>query len=96
MTETELVFLSYRYAAMIGVIDADEMYANAAQVAADRAAWPELIEVREGVPVFDFDNCAGWMAALSGECFRRCRAVVFAIWGDAADQQYADELPTRH
>src|SRR4051812_5017565 len=94
--DDELVLLTWRFAGMIGIIDPDSGYSRAEQVAADRAKWPHLIELRDGDPVFDFDKCAEWMAELSGEHVEFCRKIVFDEWGDDEDQQrYLENLKAR-
>jgi hypothetical protein len=89
MTDKDLQQLTWRFAAMIGIIPPSDQYASAAQVAKDRATWPALLAKKNGQPVFDFDACAEWMVELSGQPLRRCREILFAEWGDGEDQKYA-------
>jgi hypothetical protein len=75
---------------MIGIIKPDPNYSTSEQVAADRGLWPHLLETSdEGDPVFNFDKCAEWTGAQSGEPLDRCRKVLFAEWGDEEDQKNA-------
>lgn len=89
MTDDELQLLTWRFAAMIGIIEPNEWYSTEAQVQADRQHWPHLLVTEEGDPVFDFDRCAEWMAELSGERLQHCREILFAEWGDDEDQRHA-------
>lgn len=89
MTDEELQLLTWRFAAMIGIVQPSEAYSDDQQVNADRARWPELIVDEGGDPVFDFDKCAQWMVELSGEPIGRCRKILFAEWGDEEDQAHA-------
>lgn len=90
MTDYELQLLTWRFAAMIGIIRPNNDYSNDERVKADRLRWTELIvHDEDGHPVFDFDRCAQWMVELSGEPIDRCRKILFAEWGDEEDQGYA-------
>jgi hypothetical protein len=90
VTDEELQLLTWRFAAMIGVIAQSEAYADANEIASDRAQRRHLIvRNKHGDPVFDFDQCAVWMVGLSGEPLERCRKIVFAEWGDEDEQQHA-------
>jgi hypothetical protein len=53
MTDKDLQQLTWRFAAMIGIIQASDQYASAAQVAKDRATWPALLVTKNGQAVFD-------------------------------------------
>jgi hypothetical protein len=89
MTDEELQLLTWRFAAMIGIIKPSEEYSAADQVECDRSKWPHLIVSQDGDAVFDFDKCADWMVELSGEPLQRCRKILFAEWGDEEDQEHA-------
>jgi hypothetical protein len=88
MTDDDLRMLTWRYAAMIGIIKPSGDYSTEDQVRDDRACWPHLLVNDEGDPVFDFDKCAGWMVELSGEPLGRCRLILFSEWGDEDDQRH--------
>jgi hypothetical protein len=89
MTDHELQILTWQFAALIGIVQPSSAYATAEQVAKDRAQWPDLIVIKNGQLMFDFDRCAEWMAEVSGEPLRLCREVLFAEWGDVDDQKHA-------
>ena len=82
MTDDELIMLTWRYAAMIGIIAPDDRYSSEEEVNNDRERWPDLVVVENGDPVFDFDKCGAWMVEQSGEPLERCRKTLFAEWGD--------------
>jgi hypothetical protein len=73
--------LSWRYAALIGVVTPESAGMTEADIAADRRRWPHLIETHEGSPVFHLDNAARWMAEVSGTPLAKCRRVLSAEWG---------------
>jgi hypothetical protein len=81
MTKAELTNLTWRYAALIGIVRPDPNYADEAQVAADRERWPDFLETSaEGNPVFDFDRAAAWMAEVSGNPLDECVKVLDDEW----------------
>ena len=80
MTEDELIMLSWRYAALIGIIGPEGAEMTQAQVDADRARWPDLVEKFKGAPVFDVKKGAAFMAELSGQPVHECRRVLEEEW----------------
>jgi hypothetical protein len=59
--------LSWRYAALIGIVTPEDVGMTEAETATDRERWPHLVETHEGSPVFHVDNAARWwMAEISG------------------------------
>lgn len=92
MTDRDLQLLTWRFAAMVGLIIPDDLYATEAQVEKDRETWPELLAYRTGDPMFDFNRCAKWMVEISGDQLDRCRDIVFAEWGGDEDQRLNNKL----
>jgi hypothetical protein len=78
----ELLALTWRYAALIGIIEPDDdyEYRSVAQVKADREKWPHLIESENGLPVFDLVRAAKWMAEISGASVTECRRTLKWEW----------------
>lgn len=72
--------LSWRYAALIGIVTPESAGMTEAEIASDRERWPHLIETHEGSPVFHIDNAARWMAKVSGAPVAKCRLVVSEEW----------------
>ena len=75
MPEHDLLLLTWRYAALIGIIGPEGAEMTQAQVDADRARWPDLVEKLQGSPVFDVKKGAAFMAELSGQPVHECRRV---------------------
>jgi hypothetical protein len=73
--------LSWRYAALIGIVTPESAGMTEAEVSADRERWPHLIETHEGSPVLHLDNGARWMAEVSGAPVAKCRRVISEEWG---------------
>lgn len=82
--KANLKMLSWRYAALIGIITPESAGMTETEVSADRARWPHLIETDEGSPVFHLDNAARWMAELSGVPVAKCRRALLNAWPTAA------------
>jgi len=80
MPAHDLVTLTWRYAALIGIVCPDDSYSSAQQVEADRHKWPELVEHVNGVPIFDLPRAAQWMAERSGQPVKKCRRTLEAEW----------------
>jgi hypothetical protein len=76
----DLLLLSWRYAALIGIIEPDGAGLTDEEVEADRQRWPYLVRVVEGLPVFDLDEGAAFMAELSGHPLAECRRLIDEEW----------------
>jgi hypothetical protein len=73
--------LSWRYAALIGIVTPESAGMTEAEVSADRERWPHLMETEEGIPVLHLDNGTRWMAEVSGAPVAKCRRVLSGEWG---------------
>jgi hypothetical protein len=72
--------LSWRYAALIGIVTPESAGMTEAETAADRKRWPHLIETYEGSPVFHLDNAVRWMAEVSCAPVAKCRRALSSEW----------------
>jgi hypothetical protein len=77
----ELVELAWRYAAIIGVVNYEDLDITDEEIAADRKRWADLIEEVDGLRNFDDLKAAGFMAELSGATLDECLTVVREEWG---------------
>lgn len=80
MTREQLIALSWRYAALVGIVRPSSCGLTATSVAVDRQLWPELIRVEGGLPVFDLDQGARFMSVLSGTPIEECRHLIEEEW----------------
>lgn len=80
MSNDDLVMLSWRYAALTGIVRPEPAGLTPAEVAADRKHWPHLVKSDEGLPVFDLDDGAAFMAELSGLPLDECRRALEEEW----------------
>ncbi len=76
----ELVDLSWRYAALIGIIDHEVIDITAEEISLERKRWAHLIKADDGLPCWDELEGAGYMAELSGATFEECRQVLVEEW----------------
>jgi hypothetical protein len=79
--EWNLAKLSWRYAALIGIVTPESAGMSEAEIAADRKRWPHLIETDQGIAVLHLDNKARWMAEVSGAPVAECLRVMSEEWG---------------
>lgn len=77
-----LVVLAWRYAAIIGIVDYEDLNIGDEEIEADRGRWKDLIKVDDGLPSFDDLEAAGYMAAESGATLEECRKVLEEVWGN--------------
>jgi hypothetical protein len=82
MSDEELRLLTWRYAAMIGVMEPNPAYATKRQVSADRRRWSDDPKVQSDNPVFDFAHGAAWMSEVSGHPQEHCSVILAEEWGD--------------
>jgi hypothetical protein len=88
MNDDDLVILSWRYAALVGIIKPSGARMTEDEVAADRAQWPHLIKIDDGLPVFDLDEGAAFMAELSGQPLAECRRVIDEEWPENPEELF--------
>jgi hypothetical protein len=74
------VDLSWRYAALIGIVDHDSIDITDEEIAADRKRWSHLINRYDGLPCWDELEGAGYMAEVSGAPLAECRQVLVEEW----------------
>lgn len=78
----QLVVLAWRYAAIIGIVDYEDLDIPVEEIEADRKRWVHLIRTEDGLPCFDDMEAATYMAELSGATIEECHAVLLEVWGD--------------
>ena len=81
MSEAGLETLSWRYAALIGIVTAESAGMTDAEVTADRERWPHLLEKIDDVAVLDLNKGAAFIAEISGAPLAKCRRVLSQEWG---------------
>lgn len=76
----ELVDLSWRYAALIGIIDHKAIDITDEEIADDRKRWAHLLKTEDRMPCWDDLEGAGYMAEVSGATPEECRTVLLEEW----------------
>jgi hypothetical protein len=82
MTDEErqkLSDLSWRYAALAGIIRGEEHFAKDI-LKQDRERWGDHIKTLEGQPLFDYEDAVGFMVQISGLPARDCKKVLLFEW----------------
>jgi hypothetical protein len=80
MYENDPVMLTWRYAALVGIVTPESAGLTDADVEADRERWPHLVKTVEGLPVFDLDEGAAFIAEISAQPLADCRRVLEEEW----------------
>jgi hypothetical protein len=76
----ELIDLSWRYAALIGITDMSDMLSEH-ELESDKRNWPQLIRNSgEGLAVFDDEDAVEFMMAHSGMSEGECAQVLSEEW----------------
>jgi hypothetical protein len=78
----KLVQLAWRYAAIIGIVDYEDLDISDEEIAGDREQWSRLVRSEDGLPCFDDMEASAYMAEISGASIEECHTVLLEVWGD--------------
>jgi hypothetical protein len=83
MTEHQhevLEYLAWRYATIVGIVGPSSIDLSDADIVADRQRWPDLAREEDGMPIFDDDAGAAWMAEVAEMPIEDCLKVLIEVW----------------